>query len=111
MVVYCKKWFDNETWKEFLSIWHEVLYAPTEQVFQENWLAMRAKYREHLGFLVDYLKDEIIWPHSQKVIWCYTNQVQHFGNTSTSRAESQNARLKAVLVSSIGKCVDNLSLK
>lgn len=33
----------------------------------------------------------------------YTNQVQHFGNTSTSRAESQNARLKAVFVSSIGK--------
>ena len=78
VVVHCKKCFDNETWEEFLGIWHEVLYAPTEEVFQENWLAMRAKYGEHLGFPVDYLEDKIIRPHSQKVIRCYTNQVQHF---------------------------------
>ena len=111
MVVHCKKWFDNEEWEEFLSIWHEVLYVPTEEVFQENWLAMRAKYGERLGFPVNYLEDEIIRLYSQKFIRCYTNQVQHFENTSTSRAESQNARLKAVLVSSIGKYIDNFSFQ
>lgn len=33
VVVHCKKWFDNETWEEFLGIWYEVLYAPTKEVF------------------------------------------------------------------------------
>ena len=72
---------------------------------------MKAKYGERPGFPVDYLEDENIRPNSQKVIRCYTNQVQHFGNTSTSRAESQNTQLKAVLVSFIGKYIDNFSFQ
>ncbi len=68
---------------------------------------MRTQYGEQLEFPVDYLKDEIIQPYSQKVIRCYTNQIQHFKNTSTSRSENQNAKWLAVLVSSIGKHIYN----
>ena len=68
MIIPCKKWFDNETWKIFLGIWHKVLHTPTKEVFQENWLTIRAKYGKHLRSPVDYLKDEIIWPYNQKVI-------------------------------------------
>ena len=33
VVVHCKKWFNNKTWKEYLGIWHEILYTLTEEVF------------------------------------------------------------------------------
>ena len=63
---------------------------------------MKQKYKDHPEFPAYYLEDEIICPHRHKLIRCYTNQVTHFGNTSTSRAEGQHAKLKADLVSSIG---------
>ena len=63
---------------------------------------MKKKYENHLGFPAYYLEDEIIHPQRHKLICCYANQVTLFGNTSTSRAERQDAKLKADLVSSIG---------
>ncbi len=63
---------------------------------------MKQKYKDHLEFLAYYLEDEIIRPHRHKLIRCYTNQVSHFGNTSTSRVEEQHVKLKAELVSFIG---------
>ncbi len=68
---------------------------------------MKQKYEDHLGFPVYYLEDEIIRPHRHILICCYTNQVTHFGNTSTSRAEGQHVKLKADLVSSIGINISN----
>ncbi len=79
-----------------------MVYANTEQEFTERWDAMKQKYEDHLGFAAYYLEEEIIRPHRHKLICCYTNQVTYFGNTSTSRAEGQHAKLKADLVSSIG---------
>ena len=68
---------------------------------------MKEKYDDHLGFPVYYLEDEIIHPHQHKLICCYTNQVTHFTNISTSRAEGQYAKLKANLVFYLGINVFN----
>lgn len=46
--------------RNFLSIWHKILYISIKKVFQENWLAIRAKNKKYFGFLVDYLEDKII---------------------------------------------------
>ena len=108
----CKKAFDSDGWLEFNSTWQGVLYANTEEVFEEKWAAMEIKYHDN-WLAMDYLRDEIINPHKEKVVRCYTNQVMHFGNTATSRAESQHKRLKGFLHSSTGdlrKVVDAISL-
>ena len=49
-----------------------------------------------------YLKDEVLGPHKEKIVRCYTNRVMHFGNTATSRGEGQHAKLKAELRTSTG---------
>ncbi len=36
ILVTCKKWFDNETRKIFLRVWHFILYTSIEKVFYEN---------------------------------------------------------------------------
>ncbi len=78
------------------------MYTHTEQEFTERWDAIKQKYEDHLEFPTYYLEDEIISSHRHKLIRCYTNQITHFGNTSTSRAERHPAKLKADPVSSIG---------
>ena len=103
VVVNCKKLFEDEkSWEEFYGSWYQVLYANKEGEFEENWEEMKIRYAEHLRWPIDYLEDGIIMPHRFKVVKCYTNQLMHFGNTSTSRAEGQHAKLKAALVSSLG---------
>ena len=69
---------------------------------------MKQKYEDHLGFSANYLEDEIIRLHRHKLIRCYTTQVTHFGNTSTSIAKGQHAKLKADFVSSIGINTSNI---
>lgn len=59
---------------------------------------MQIRYADHNGWNMDYLEFDIINPYRQKVVKCYISQVQHFGNTSTSRAEGQYAKLNNVLV-------------
>ena len=108
----CKKAFDSDGWLEFNSTWQGVLYANTEEVFEEKWAAMEIKYHDN-WIAMDYLRDEIINPHKENVVRCYTNQVMHFGKTATSRAESQHKKLKGFLHSSTGdlrKVVDAISL-
>ncbi len=107
VLVNYKKWFVNEAWKMFLGVWHKVLYASIEEVFHENWTKMKTQYGEHLAFLVNYQKDDIIPLNSKKVIQCFSNQIQYFGNTSISQSKSQNNRLKAVFILSIGKRIYN----
>ena len=45
---------------------------------------MQIRYADHDGWPMDCVEFDIINPHCQKVFKCYTSQVQHFGNTSTS---------------------------
>lgn len=75
-------------------------YAHKEEEFNERWEAMQTRYTDYYGWHMDYLEFDIINLHRQKVVKCFTSQVQHFGNTSTSRAEGQHAKLKN-LVSSL----------
>ena len=102
IVVHCKKWYQtDEDWLKFHAAWQTVLYANTVEKFEENWNAMRFKFEDDI-VPMDYLELEVVGPHKEKILRCYTNQIMHFGNTATSRSEGQNARLKAELQTSTG---------
>ena len=103
VLVHCRKWFHSqEEWKAFYAMWQTVLYADTERKFEEAWSQMQLKYQDSAFLPMEYLEYEVLCPYKTKIIWCFTNQVRHFGNTVTSRSESQNARLKAELCTSVG---------
>lgn len=100
ILVNCKPWFDDEGWKEFFATWQSVLYAGTVQKFNDLWSVMQIKYDREPAAMY-YLEDEVI-RYKTKIIRCYTNNIPHFGNTATSRSESQHARLKRELRVSTG---------
>lgn len=102
IVVHCKNCFQtDEAWQEFHATWQTVLYADTEEKFEELWSFMQLKYDGDIVSM-DYLEHEVICPHKTKIIRCFTNRVRHFGNTAMSKSENQNARLKAELQTSTG---------
>lgn len=98
----CKILFSADDWIEFYSTWQKVLYANTEEIFEEKWAAMKIKHAEN-WLAMEYLENKIINPHKKKVIRCYTNLVMHFGHTATSKVESQHKKLKNFLHSSTGE--------
>ena len=62
--VHCKKYFprtqdedegQGKDWKEFLSHWHAVLYATTEEAFEDAWTTIRWKYDENKAYVIGYL--------------------------------------------------------
>ena len=54
-------------------------------------------YEQHRAFIGYYEKE---WhPYYTKFVACYTNRIQHFGNTSTSRLEGQHRALKQNIAS------------
>ena len=83
-------------------MWQTVLYANTKERFEEAWSQMQCKYQDSTFLPMEYLEYKVFCPHKTKIICCYTNQVRHFGNTVTSRSESQNAKLKTKLQTSTG---------
>lgn len=100
VLINCRPWFEgeDEKWKEFLAAWKTVLYAKTEEAFDEVWNAMQLKYDDDLVPML-YLQD-LVRNHKEKIIKCFTDRVQHFGNTSTSRSEGSHPKSKMEFKSS-----------
>lgn len=102
VMVNCRAEFDDDDkWKEFNATWKTVLYAKTEEVFEDAWNAMRLKYQDNTES-IDYFQ-ELLRLHKTKIVKCFTDKIRHFGNTATSRSEGSHAKLKAELKSFTGK--------
>ena len=94
----CKPSFDTEeSWQAFYDNWHKVLYASTECLFKQKWGELKAKYNTDHWVAMDYLHNDLLQPWGEKVLKYCTNDLIHFGNTTTSRAEGGHSRIKRQL--------------
>ncbi|XP_074277818.1 uncharacterized protein LOC141601432 [Silene latifolia] len=74
--------------------WFKVINAVTEESFQRAWQCFQRKWPK----MEDYVRTA--WgQHAGKFVLCNTNEVLHFGNTTTSCVESAHSLLKAWLKS------------
>ena len=90
----CKKYFDNDSWKEFMSNWYSIVYSHTLDSFAESLQAFEHLYSQTHSAVWDYLN--VTWlPHKEKFVGCYINQFPHFGSSSTSRVEGNHHVIKS----------------
>lgn len=95
----------KDEWEAFFAHWHRVMYATTEQIFDDEWDKLQDNYINEYPDIITYLQDNVI-PFKTRFASCWTNQLLTFGNRATSRGESNNGRLKDQIHGvSIGKYV------
>lgn len=74
-----------------------MLYTSTEPIFEEKWAEFQAKYEDNYWFALDYIQNNLMKVWKTKFLKCYTNKPCHFVNTTTSRAEGGDAKIKHYL--------------
>ena len=103
-LVNCKSSFDTEDeWQKFYDDWHKILFAVTEAIFEEKCEYLQHTYGQVHWLPLMYLEDDLLAHWKTRVIKCFTNKVQHYGNTTTSHAEGGHATLKRSLAGSAGR--------
>jgi hypothetical protein len=91
--------------------WSLVLSSRNADNFHDSLDQLREKYIPNKGAL-EYLDNNVI-PLKMSIATPWTSQVQHLGNTATSRAEGQHRMVKDYFDSSVGDIltvVNNLQL-
>ncbi|XP_021771806.1 PKS-NRPS hybrid synthetase CHGG_01239-like [Chenopodium quinoa] len=85
--------FKNGKWKRIMDAATEEDYNAAVQTMKDRWASYPA--------VIQYV--ERMWLcHKTKFVTFWTNQVLHFGNTSTCRVESQHSAVKMWFESSTG---------
>ncbi|XP_021731340.1 uncharacterized protein LOC110698251 [Chenopodium quinoa] len=85
--------FKNKKWKRIMDAATEEDYSAVVQTMKDRWTSYPA--------VIQYV--ERTWLcHKTKFVTFWTNQVLHFGNTSTCRVESQHSAVKMWFESSTG---------
>ena len=99
----CKASFaEEDDWLEFLTAWHRVVYAFTENDMLEAWRTLSNTFKADYSADVDYLANTWLNKYRNKICKCYTNKYLHFDTCTTSRVESGHRVLKASLKCSTG---------
>ena len=100
----CKLSFDTgEEWQKFYKDWHKVLFATTEAIFKEKWEYLQHTYGQAHWLSLMYLEDDLLAHWKTRVIKCFINKMQHYGNTTTSCAKAGHATLKRSLARSTSR--------
>ncbi|KAK9681505.1 hypothetical protein RND81_10G007300 [Saponaria officinalis] len=86
---------DEEDWDVFISMWNAVMYAETEEDFEQSWFFLQLLYKEKRE-AITYLEKTWI-PEKRKFVSAWTEKYIHFGNRASSRAEGAHAKLKKYL--------------
>ena len=76
----------NQSRTRFMNAWHAVQYAKTEEEYRASVIHLYTTYMPTNHELVEYLDREWL-PHRRLFIPVWTNQIRHFGNTSSNRVE------------------------
>lgn len=91
-------------WKGFYTSWNELASSPTESEYETNLQEFENKYGLMYTGAVAYVKRQWLGRHKEGLVSAWVDKSTHFGNVTTSRVESTNARFKSYLRTS------NLSL-
>ena len=93
----CKKYFEtNEQFKGFMNHFQAVVNAPTEDEIQSKFQILENRFRPRYPLAVEYLVFLLEY-RCRMLCKAFTNTYLHFGNTSTSRSEGANSKLKSEL--------------
>lgn len=76
-----------------MSAWNKVQYAITLQAYKDNWSRLQDTYKDK-PILISYLQREWIGPFHAYFVTYFTNQLTHFGNGSSNRAEGAHRAIK-----------------
>lgn len=87
---------DEEQRKKLEEMWHDVIHSTTVDEFESR-LAEMFSYFNSFPSVIKYLKEAWL-PYKERFVVAWTEQLLHFGNTSTKRAEGAHARLKRYLM-------------
>ena len=99
----CKKDFNTkEEWDDFISAWTSVVYAASRVDYESAWQGMNDTYYLTHRECLDYLRETYIMSFHRRFVKFQTDQVLHFGTTTTSRGEGGHAALKRHLGVSTG---------
>lgn len=99
--IYCKvKAGENERHSDVVktvtNAFHDLLESPTIEIYNERLVEFRELCKRWPRFL-NYVQSTVLDTDKEKVVRAWTNNVLHFGNTTTNRAESSHGVLKRYL--------------
>jgi hypothetical protein len=86
----------NKRWKEMLTLWMKVVYAPSVAEKLGEWNAFKVQYSgEIFSEILAYIEKEWLTPDTAKrFLYCFTKHYLTFGNIATSRIDAGHRLLK-----------------
>ena len=87
---------DSEACSAFMEAWYSLVRSETEEMLEER---LELLWKKHQA-VAEYCEYEWLDLYKEKIVQAYTNKVQHFGTTTTSRAEGCHAKIKRYLQTS-----------
>lgn len=106
-----RKTIIDENVKEFMNLWNQMLCAETEASYQQAWSTVQDRYRDSQPQILSYLIKEWL-PYKTTFIRAWTDQIRHYGNVDSSRAEGAHQAIKRRMGSNrahLNDVVDHLS--
>jgi hypothetical protein len=94
----CKPLFQTDEYEAFSACWNKLIYCQTPEQFETGYQHFKDSYAE-FPRATSYIHNNL-YPLKEKFVSAWTNQFQHFGSTSTSRAEGLHAQIKKYISSS-----------
>jgi hypothetical protein len=80
-----------------MSSFEDVLDSPTKEHYAKAVVEFR-KLCKRWPILLKYVETIVLQTDEEKVVKAWTNNVMHFGNTTTNRVESSHGILKKYLL-------------
>jgi hypothetical protein len=104
----CRHFFSTgDEYNIFFDDWKDTMYSLLEQDFEANYQHFKYKWAAFPKAIL-YI-DRNLYPLRRKFALAWTNQLRHFGCTSTSRVEGIHFQIKKYVVSSrqdlLGVCM------
>jgi hypothetical protein len=90
--------------KSVTNAFEDLLNSPTKERYAEVVLEFRELCKRWPRF-VNYVQSTVLDTDEEKVVRAWTNDIMHFGNTTTNRAESSHRVLKKYLTDGLGDFV------
>lgn len=93
----CKKVFETkEKWDKFIMSWNILVLSTTEEEYHQQFLAMNKEFSTYPEAL-EYVTTIWLDTYKDRFVAAWIDTCMHFGNMTTSRAESSHAKLKSQL--------------
>ncbi|XP_076937851.1 uncharacterized protein LOC143605728 [Bidens hawaiensis] len=97
---HCKQSFvrGNKNWEYFEELWSSLIHSPTLDAYEYNYKRLHDGFTGKHKRVFDYVNTTWLVKYKEMFVSAWTNQVLHFGNSTTNRVESAHALLKKHLL-------------